>query len=303
MKNVYALLVATLLASACNMNEFSVNLTAPVLHEASKAFAMEGDLRLAREAAPAQLVTLTGFLFSAPKNRFLLETCAQGYAEYAFGFLEDDLEALPDDEKHADEREHLTRRATVLYDKALDFALRLLANDDKHFEAAFKKDASSTEEEAKKLDKDSVAGLMFAGMSLASSINLNRNDVARVVDLPKAIVMIKRAYQIDPKFYNGGAAMLLGVIYASQGKAMGGNPEAAKKYFDEAIATTGGKYLLTKVMMARFYGVVTQDRPFFEATLKQVLDTPSEVFPEQRLANELAKRRAKRYLEHVEDYF
>jgi hypothetical protein len=97
--------------------------------------------------------------------------------------------------------------------------------------------------------------------------------------------------------------MLLGTIYSSQGKAMGGNPEAAKKYFDEAIAATGGKYLLTKVMMARYYAVVTQDRPLFESTLKAVLATSDDVWPDQRLANELAKRRAKRYLEHVEDYF
>jgi len=55
--------------------------------------------------------------------------------------------------------------------------------------------------------------------------------------------------------------------------------------------------------MARYYAVVTQDRALFESTLKEVLNTPANVYPEYRLANELAKRRAKRYLEHVEDYF
>ena len=306
MKNLYlglGLVMAPLLTLGCNMNEFSVNLTAPVLHEASKAFAMESDLQFAREAAPGNLVTLVGFLYSAPQNRYLLHTCAQGFAEYAFGFLEDDLEQLPDDEKHEAQRKLLAARATDLYDRALGFSLRLIATDDKHFDAAFKKDVSATEAEAKKLDKDSIAGLMFGGMSLASSINLNRNDVARVVDLPKAIAMIKRAYELDPKFDNAGAAMLLGVVYSSQGKAMGGNPELAKKYFDEALAATGGKYLLTKVMLARFYAVVIQDRPLFEKTLNEVLSAPNDIWPEQRLANELAKRRARRYLDHAEDYF
>jgi tetratricopeptide (TPR) repeat protein len=303
MKNLLAPLCPLLVLGGCNMNAFSVNLTAPVLHEASKAFAMENDVEFAREAAPGQLTTLAGFLYSSPENRYLLETCAQGFAEYAFGFLEDDLEVMPDDEKHEAQRKVLTARATDLYDRALGYALRFIATDDKNFEPAFKKDVSSTEAEAKKLDKDSVAGLMFGGLALASAINLNRNDVARVVDLPKAIAMIKRAYELDPKFYNAGAAMLLGVVYSSQGKAMGGNPELAKKYFDEAIATTNGKFLLTKVMMARFYGVVTQDRPLFESTLKAVLAAPNDIWPEQRLANELAKRRAARYLAHAEDYF
>ncbi len=84
---------------------------------------------------------------------------------------------------------------------------------------------------------------------------------------------------------------------------MGGDPEAAKRYFDEAIQATGGKYLMVKVLMAKTYAVVTQDRALYESLLKEVLNTPASVFPEQRLANELAKRRAKRYLDHVEDYF
>jgi predicted anti-sigma-YlaC factor YlaD len=124
-----------------------------------------------------------------------------------------------------------------------------------------------------------------------------------VVDLPKAIALIKRAYVLDPKFYNGGAAMTLGTIYAAQGKAMGGDPDAAKKYFEEAMAASDGKFLLTKVMYARFYGVVIQDRALFEKTLKQVIETPASVYPEFRLANELAHKRAKRYLAHAEDYF
>ncbi|HZS38806.1 MAG TPA: TRAP transporter TatT component family protein, partial [Polyangia bacterium] len=244
-----------------------------------------------------------GFLATIPENRSLLQVMTQGYIEYAFGFLEDDLESTPDDQAHAAQREKITARATGIYDRGLEFALRLIATDDKYFKDAFMKDAATTEAEAKKLDRDSAAGLLFAGMALGSSINLNRNDVGRVVDLPKAIVLVKRAYQLDPKFYNGGAAMTLGLIYSSQGKAMGGDPEAAKKYFDECIGVSGGKYLMAKVLMARYYAVVIQDRALFESTLKEVLNTPASVYPEYRLANELAKRRAKRYLDHVEDYF
>ena len=37
-----------------------------------------------------------------------------------------------------------------------------------------------------------------------------------------------------------------------------------------------------------------QERPLFEKMLKEVLETPASIFPEYRLANEVAKRRAKR---------
>jgi len=278
-------------------------MTAPVVKIASADFNSESDPELAREATPAQLKTAEGFLAADPENRILLEVCARGYIEYAFGFLEDDLEEMPDDPQHQAKRDHLTARITGLYDRAMEFALRLIALDDKNFRDAFNKDVASTEAEAKKLDKDTGPGLFFAGLALGSAINLNRNDVARVVDLPKAIALVKRAYQLDPIMFNGGPAMLLGTIYSSQGKAMGGDPDAAKKYFEQAIAANGGKYLLPRVMMARFYGVVTQDRPLFEKMLKEVIDTPANVLPAYRLANEIAKKRARRYLSRVEDYF
>jgi hypothetical protein len=97
--------------------------------------------------------------------------------------------------------------------------------------------------------------------------------------------------------------MTLGLVYASQGKPMGGDPELAKKYFEEALTATGGRYLLTKTLMARTYAVITQDRALFESLLKEVLAAPADIYPEQRLSNELAKRRAKRYLQQVEEFF
>jgi hypothetical protein len=303
MKNLLIGLGAVTLVGGCNMNKLGANLTAPILQEASKSFAMENDLEFAREAAPGNLVTLVGFLYSTPENVHLLQTCAQGFAEYAFGFLEDDLEQLPDDEKHEAQRKHLAARATDLYDRALGFALRLIATEDKHFDDAFKKDVSSVEAEAKKLDKDSTAGLFYAGMALASGINLNRNDVGRVVDLPKAIAMIKRSYELDSKFHNSQAAMLLGVVYASQGKAVGGNPERSKKMFEEVFTATKGRYLMAKVLYARYYATVMLDRELFEKTLKEVLDAKRDIWPEQRLANELAKRKAARYLKQADDLF
>lgn len=293
----------TFAAAGCDLKEFTVSTTAPVLKAAADSLPQESDIQLARDSAPASLKTVEGFLVSAPKNADLLSILAQGFIEYTFGFLEDDYESLPDDAKHAAERDALAARATGLYDRAQAYAIRLLELQDKHFGEMFGKDVASAEAEAKKLKKDSAPGLLFTGLALASAINLNRNDLARVVELPKAIAVIKRSHELDPKFYNGGAAMTLGIIYCSQGKAIGGDPDLGKKFFDEAIATTGGKYLMPKVMMARFYAVITQDRPLFEKTLKDVIAAPKDLWPAQTLPNLLAKKRAQRYLAHADDYF
>jgi hypothetical protein len=168
---------------------------------------------------------------------------------------------------------------------------------------ALKKDAAATEAAAQKLGRAKAPGIFFVGLALASAINLNRADLARVVELPKAIALIKRAHALDPSFYNGGAAMTLGTLYAAQGRAMGGDPEASKRYFDEAVAVSNGRFLLTRVMMARFYAVITQDRALFDKTLKEVVAAPHDLYPDFRLANELAQRRAARYLSRAEDLF
>jgi len=45
------------------------------------------------------------------------------------------------------------------------------------------------------------------------------------------------------------------------------------------------------------------DKRALLAQLKQVLETPPSVWPEQRLANEVAHRRARRYLSHEKELF
>jgi len=289
--------------AGCDLKAFTVNTTAPVMFEASKSFAYESDVQLARDAAPGQLKTADGFLVSAPGNRVLLELLARGYLEYAFGFVEDDLEALPDDTAHHDTREALAARATVLYDRAHGYAVRNLTTFSKEIPDAMKKDVTTFEAALGKLPKEAAPGLLFGGMSLASAINLNRSDISRVAELGKAVAMVKRSHALDKTYNNGMAAMVLGLLASSQGKAMGGDPDAAKRYFEESIAVTGGKFLLCKVMQARFYAVITQDRPLFEKILNEVMATPPSVMPSARLPNELARRRATRYLKQAEDLF
>ncbi|MEO6950518.1 MAG: TRAP transporter TatT component family protein [Polyangia bacterium] len=297
------LVSSLLLLSACDLGEFTVNTTTPVLAKAADEFGKESDVQLAREAVGGQLKTADGFLASAPKNRQLLGIVARGYLEYTFGFVEDDLEAMPDDEAHHALREAATVRATMFYDRARSYAMRNLATFGHDIDGASKKDVTSFEAALARLPKAAAPGLVYGGMAWASAINLNRSDITRVAELGRALAMVKRAYALDPTFYNGAAAMTLGLAAASQAKALGGDPVAAKKYFDEVINLTGGKYLLAKLLEARFYAVQISDRALYEKLLHEVIDAPHDIMPSQRLANELAKRKAVRYLAQVEDFF
>jgi hypothetical protein len=49
--------------------------------------------------------------------------------------------------------------------------------------------------------------------------------------------------------------------------------------------------------------IPTQNRPLFEQTLQEILDAPLDLFPEQALANQLAKRRAAHWLKRANVLF
>ncbi|MBI2982220.1 MAG: hypothetical protein HYY44_08035 [Deltaproteobacteria bacterium] len=93
-----------------------------------------------------------------------------------------------------------------------------------------------------------------------------------------------------------------GVYYGSRPPMLGGNPEEARKSFEAAIQTTGGKLLMPYLLEAQFLAVQLQDKKLFEEMIAKVESAPSDQFPEQRLANELAKERVK-YLREKEKQF
>src|SRR5256885_12974827 len=104
-------------------NKFTADSTANALRKGAPAVESDGDPVWVREALPASLKTVETFLYSSPENKILLETLAQGYSQYAFGFLEDDLEAMQASSGggDADAAARLVRRATEFYDRAAGF--------------------------------------------------------------------------------------------------------------------------------------------------------------------------------------
>jgi hypothetical protein len=156
---------------------------------------------------------------------------------------------------------------------------------------------------------------MWAALALGSIINHNLNRVEMLSYQPTVIAMLKRVVELDsvnppsrPEF----AALphvAFGMLYSATGAATGGKPAEAKAEFEAALKATAdknhpeGRLLLARTLMGYRLGLVNNDRKFFHAQLKQVLDTPPSVWPEQRLANEVAHRRARRYLSHEKELF
>ena len=115
--------------------------------------------------------------------------------------------------------------------------------------------------------------------------------------------LMQRVHDLDPDYHFAGSDLFFGTYYASRPAILGGDAAKAKAFFQEARRRTGGKYLMTYVLEARYYAVAAQDQELFKGLLAKVKDAESGALPDARLTDEVAKRKAGLLLEKINDYF
>jgi hypothetical protein len=292
-------LVLALLASApsCSFNKLVADNMASSLKDSTVAFNREGSARHAREAAPALLKMLDGFLVSSPRNRDLLLRGAEMNATFAFGFIEEeDLDW-----------------ARELYRKALDYGRRALEEDDRDLAAALAKDEAAVRAAVAKVGPDDhVDSLFWTAFAWGGLINVSRQDQRAIADLPKVVAVMERLVAIAPDYYHSGPHLFLAVYYSSRGKTLGGDPKKAYVHFAEAMSTAKThlgrpRNLLAEVLLARYYCVAwgeekpAEARALFTKTLEDVLAAPDVPGSDTRLMDAIARARAKKLLPQLDD--
>lgn len=281
------------------IEQSAMDTTSNVLFRARAATQQESDVQLAAQAIPASLKTVEGFHVANPENEKLIAMLAEGWCQYTTGFVQDEYEVAQLEGRYED-ADVLKRRATNLFLRCMNYGLKMLPQK---WSDGIYGDLAGVETLVARASKDDVPGMFWAGLGLASAINMNRDDIVMVSHLPKAKLMLERVVELDDDFANGLAHLGLGMMYSAQGAAIGGKPEVAMQHFERINAINGGKFLLAKVMMARTYAVINQKQDVFHDTLVEVLRTSPAIWPEQRLANELAHVKARRYLSQEKDWF
>jgi hypothetical protein len=302
-----ALVLVLITASAgCDIGKITVNTTSKVLLRAQPSLQQESDYELARQALPGTLKTIEGFWIVDPENERLIRLLTEGFCQYGTGFVEDDWEAarlakdLPATEYH-------NERSTKIFTRCLNYALltlgkrwqRDLFGDPTTVAALLKEDAGS----------DKRFAMLFAGLALGSIINHNLAQMEMLGYLPTVEMVLNQVLEIDkqrPPANRVHAALpyiALGMLHTGRPAALGGEPDRARGYFEQALKITDGKFLLARSLMGYRVGLAKGDRKFFHDQLKQVLETAPSVWPEQRLANEIAHRKARRYLSKEKELF
>jgi hypothetical protein len=292
-------------ATGCDTGKIAVNSTSKILEKAQPSMKQEADYDMAARAIPAALKTVEGFHVAYPDNERLVAILAEGYCQYATGFIEDEWE-LAVIAKDYDQADYLARRATKAFLRCMGYGLEMLG---KKWQEAILGNLAAVEALAQKAGKDQRDGIMWVANGLAGAINMNKDDVDMVKHLSKARMLFERVAAIDDKHPPKDPAkralphIALGLLNTALPAALGGKPEIGAEHFRKAEQITGGRFLLAKVLYARRYGVAVQKRDLFRKTLVEVLQTDPAIWPEQRLANEIAHRRARRYLKQEKEWF
>jgi hypothetical protein len=312
--------ITTVGLAGCDMKKLALGTTSKIVKKGQPAMKAESDYELAARAIPGSLKTVEAFSMTDPSNMRLISTLAEGYCQYGSGFVEDEWEQAKA-RKDFEARDYHARRAVKMYIRCLNYSLRMI-NSKKFTAAIMGDDMAEVKKQASKLGKGDRDAMLFVAMALGSAMNVDKRP-GLLKHRGKVEVLVKRVVEIDEK---SGLAkkhpdkalmphVVLGAMYTAVSDALMGKGTNAKggKHLETAmnISRKMGKdgklgpvrFLLAKVYYARKFAVITQNRELFHKTLIEVLRTDPAIWPEQRLANEIAHRRARRYLKQEKELF
>lgn len=278
------ILLLCIIVSSCSIQKTVTTLTARVVTDGMKALETESDLWIADQSVVPMVKIIEVLKEGDPENREFLSLMPQVYGNIAFGFFEPKYLA------GAKEKDVWRQRIERYYRLGSESGMKGLS---KRFGKGVDGSIMDFEKAVKKAKKQDLKVLFWTAFDLGNLVNLNRDDVASVANMPKVNMMIDRVLELDPQFGYGSALAFKAAMLASRPKMLGGDPDKASALFNEAIKMHDGKYLMTKVMYVEWLTIPQGDANLTRKLLTEVINAEPNILPEQALANQIAKERAR----------
>ncbi len=286
--------------SACGLKKTAASITSQIMKDGIPSVEEEDDLAYANQASLSSLKLLEAMQRANPNDATILFMLTRSFGSYTFGFVENDiLEAKGSNETF---EKLATDRAKRFYSRGKKFGLQLLSKNGS-FKKSLDGSLDSFKNSLRGFHKQDVPALFWTAFNWGSLINFSKESPDAIAELSRVEAMMNRVLELDEDYYYSSPHEFFGILYASRPPMLGGKPELAKKEFDHVIERTSEKYLMAKVLYAQFYAVQVQNKPLYEKLLREVLSSDAAALPEQRLSNELAKRRAQILLQKEKLFF
>lgn len=244
----------------------------------------QDDPATVRDGGPAYLLAVDGMIEDAPGNPDLLLVGARLYGAYAGAFVTDEA------------------RLRRLWDRALRYARRALCLESRAVCDAVDRPFEEFERSLAAAREKDVPVLYVFGATWAGFLQAHADDWRAVADVPKVEALMRRVLALDETTEDGGAHLYMGVLLTQRPASLGGQPQRGRAHFERAIALSGGRNLMAKVLYARHYARLVFDRDLHDRLLREVMEADPEA-PGLTLANTLAKQQAQSLLAGSDDYF
>ncbi len=290
-----------LFSFSCAFDKLALNIVGDALtgEGSNTVFTGDDDFELVAGALPFAIKFYESLSSANPDHQGLLRTTGSMYIMYANAFVLGPSEYLPG-ERYED-KQIAELRAGKLYLRgrnmiiaALDkvypgFSNALLDGDPQPFLA--------------KMEKKDTAALYWICAGWFGAFSLDNMNMTLSLKIGNALACLDRAYALNPDFQNGSLDELYISIKASLPAELGGSMERAKYHFDRAITLsknlTAGPYLAwaTAVYIGK------QDKAAFVDYMNTILALDLDAIPESRLQNVMAQKKARWYLDHLDELF
>lgn len=294
---------ATLLAvlAACSPRTYALRNVADALASSDEggAFARDDDPELVGDAVPFALKTMEQLADSLPDHVGLRLGMARGFTQYAYGWVQ--LSADEVAEKDLARAKEQQDRAARLYLRARGYGL-----DGLRMSRGIKIEELRGPEQGRqgalaRIGKEDVPLLYWTFASWGGAISLRKQDLDLVADVPAVAAMLDRALALDEAY--GEGALHEFALQIDPARPEGTTPEKQRAHFDRARVLQKGKKISALVAFAEAVAGPAQDKKLFESLMKEALDfdVDAPVARDDRLANVLARRRARFLLAHESD--
>jgi hypothetical protein len=280
----FVLFISTILALG-GCTTFVSSATKDLADNLSQAIQNQNDLDTVRQGAPAYLIMIDSFIQGAPDDIDLLVAGSKLYGSYAGAFAAEEPE-----------------RSRRLTDKSLQYALHAFCLEVPELCTISEQHFPEFSKALQKVEKKDLNVLNTWGVAWAGWIQSRSDDWIAIADIPKIKAIMLRVVELDPAWDNGNAQLYLAVLNSFLPAAMGGKPDLAKKYFEQAIKLSDGKNLMAKTLYARYYARMVFDRELHDKLLNEVLASPA-ASPGMTLINTLAQEQAHQLLMESGDFF
>lgn len=279
MKSLVKLLLVLSLVSCAGIRKMALRQTAKMMGDAAKEAETEPSWEWFASSLPGAIKNIEALWYLDQKNTDLLNALVKGYGGYAFAvgetlFLDDTYKDIEDSKAK--------EMAIYHYSKATQYGWKYL-----EVEGISKQDLNSLIREPKqfqeKLDKhlgkSDVEAVFFLGQSLGGLLNLQKDNIALLGQLPMVKGLMDWACGKEPSLQYGSCDIFYGVYEAGRPQMLGGDPKKGEDILLSAVEKQPHN-LLNKVLYLQFIAIPQANEDKFEKLSAQ-LEEDFEEFSKQ----------------------